>query len=104
MKKLYDIPFIRAAALIRVIHKRRKSRFFRFRSLYALERDLRYDKDIAYTTTWNNIQGEANRKRFYLHNFEHNYSETFAAAVDFRELKIKELIAQGMSYTPRHGK
>lgn len=69
-----------------------------------LERDLKYDKDIAYTATWNDVDCTAHRKRFYLQNFKHNYPETFAAAVAFRELKIKELIAHGMSYTPRHGK
>jgi hypothetical protein len=39
MKALYDIPQDLVAALILVIHRRRKSLFFRFLSTYALERE-----------------------------------------------------------------
>ena len=69
-----------------------------------LERDSKSKKDKAYTAVWSDLNCKQQRKRFYLKDFDFNYSETLKVATLFRENKIIELTEQGMLYTVRHGK
>lgn len=64
----------------------------------------RTEKGTVYLTwfaTWCELDGKNNRKRFSV--LKYGYDKAKELAIEYRNLKILELNAQGAGYTDRHG-